>query len=807
MRLKSCHFVKIGPFVDWTIDFSRYRDDQKLFALVAVNGTGKSSACELSMLGAAYLTTPTQGTLAKRATAADSLLESVIVHGGHEWTLRHLLDGVNGGGHSVVLKDGELLLKKAGPTQFKAWAELHLPPRSVVEASLFRYQKSEGFVEMDPTDRMSVLLRVIGAERLERKAALAREKAKEEKKKLDELLRQIAEVRGNDAGVEANEAALRAAVEASAGADAAVTTAKEELAALQKDAADHAVKKTAREAAAKLRATLEQQGKSAAARRADCELKIAGNRQFQAEAEQIRAAAARLDSENATLTRLELELAEADKAIRAELDPWRDGAARLKAAEQRRAAAQARLKDEAAVRQAVTDKAALAAVVEAEKVAVAALSEELVALEAKGWAGDKERASDLRAGMLNASEQQTYEATHQVLHDGLDKDDVAIRDATETPKQLAELKARLASERAHLAEAERKLAAAERLAARSPDLDSAQADRDAAAKEAAELVQGHALAALTAFARALGRVGVASASLVAGEALAATRKLAGRLAALDDSNRRIGELETLLAAAQAEEASAAAEVAKVVLEDVGQAPETGTAASTLASAERAAADAKTAVTKAELALARSREIEAKLEGKLVERADVEAELSDWTRLSLDYGRNGLQSDVVDAAGPELTAYINGCLRSCVGTRWTVTVETQQLDSKGKELVDKLTIMVVDNKKGSRREVKLHSGGERTTLAEAIASGLTMLGCKRAGFDRPTLVRDESANFLDHESAPLWVKMMRHVVEFTNADRLLFVSHNPAVVRLADVAIEVPDQSGVAVAAPNDSEAA
>jgi exonuclease SbcC len=213
------------------------------------------------------------------------------------------------------------------------------------------------------------------------------------------------------------------------------------------------------------------------------------------------------------------------------------------------------------------------------------------------------------------------------------------------------------------------------------------------------------------------------------------------------------------------------------------------------------------VTKAELALARSREIEAKLEGKLVERADVEAELSDWTRLALDHGRNGLQSDVVDAAGPELTAYINGCLRSCVGTRWTVTVETQQLDAKGKELVDKLTIMVIDNKKGSRREVKLHSGGERTTLAEAIASGLTMLGCKRAGFDRPTLVRDESANFLDHESAPLWIKMMRHVVEFTNADRLLFVSHNPAVVRLADVTIEVPDQSGAAAAAPSDSEAA
>lgn len=795
MRLKGWHFRNFGPFVDWKVDFSRYRDDQKLFALVAPNGTGKSATCEHAMLGAAYLNTPTQGTPAKRANAADSLLESVFVHGGHEWTTRHLLDGVNGGGHSVVLKDGELLLKKAGPTQFKEWSELHLPPRSVVEASLFRFQKSEGFVEMDPGPRMAILLRVIGAERLERKAALAREKAKEEQKKLDELLRQIAEVRGTDPGVDASEVALATATDAAASADAAVTAAKDALALLQKEAADHAVKKTAREAADKLLAALNQQAAGAAARRVDCELKIAGNRQFQAEAEQIRAAAARLETENATLTRLELELAEADKTIRAELDPWRDGASRLKAAEQRRAAAQARLKDEAAVLQAATDKVALAAQVATEKTAVTALSEELVALEAKGWAGDKEARAAFRVSALEIVELpgERLDEAPGIARGALRADDDAVTAAVEIPKQLAELRARLASERAHLAEAERKLAAAERLAERAPDIEAAKSDRDAAAKEAADLVQGHALAALTALARTLGRLGTTGAARLASEALAGTRKLAGRLAALDDSDRRIAELQALLDAAQTEEAAAAAEIAKVALGEVGQAPLLAPTASTLASAERAAADAKTTVTKAELALARSREIEAKLESKLVERADVEAELSDWTRLAIDYGRAGLQSDLVDAAGPELTTYINGCLLSCVGTRWTVTVETQQLDAKGKELVDKLTIMVTDNLKGTCREVKLHSGGERTTLAEAIASGLTMLGCRRAGFERPTLVRDESANFLDHESAPLWIKMMRHVIEFTNADRLLFVSHNPEVVRLADVIINVPEQ--------------
>lgn len=366
-------------------------------------------------------------------------------------------------------------------------------------------------------------------------------------------------------------------------------------------------------------------------------------------------------------------------------------------------------------------------------------------------------------------------------------------EAARLAKIQAERDAAERAERDRAAVAARALADAEKLAARAADVEAAKTDLAIVEQEASEILTGHAVAMVSAALRSIGRSETAVAARAQAALLEPMRKLAGRLPALDDSVRRLGELDQQLATALADEARAAEQIAAVVLVEVGTPLDLTAARGAVVDAENAVGVARGNVAKAEQALARSRGVAAKLDSLLGERADVECEHADWTRMALDHGRAGMQSDEVDAAGPELTGYINGALRACVGTRWTMTVETQRLDTKGKNLVDKFTIMVFDNEKGTHKEVKEHSGGERTSLAEAIASGLTMLGCRRAGFDRPTLVRDESTNFLDAESAPLWVKMMRHVVEFTNADRLLFVSHNQDVVRLADATIEPPDQ--------------
>jgi DNA repair exonuclease SbcCD ATPase subunit len=202
----------MGPYDDWTLDTTKFRDDQKLIAIVGNCGRGKSFSLEASFIGAWWRDMPTQGKLVKRATQPDSLLESTIVHAGRRWTVRHAIDAVQSVSNVVVIgEDGEPLWKKAGPRVFDTWVDEHLPHQSVVLASLFSYQSSEGFVAMSSGDRIAVILRAIGVERLERKAKLARERAAETERLLSAVLQRIADVRGSDSGLAPAEAAAQEA--------------------------------------------------------------------------------------------------------------------------------------------------------------------------------------------------------------------------------------------------------------------------------------------------------------------------------------------------------------------------------------------------------------------------------------------------------------------------------------------------------------------------------------------------------------------------------------------------------------------
>lgn len=173
-----------------------------------------------------------------------------------------------------------------------------------------------------------------------------------------------------------------------------------------------------------------------------------------------------------------------------------------------------------------------------------------------------------------------------------------------------------------------------------------------------------------------------------------------------------------------------------------------------------------------------------------QRAALEAELSDWTRLALDLGRDGIQSALVDAAGPELTELCNDLLR-CHGTRYTVTIETKRAKADGKGETDECRVMVIDTVAGTEKEAREHSGGERTLIGEAISLALTMLACKRSGTTDVTLVRDESGAALDPENARAYVAMLRRAASIVGARHVLIVSHDALVQELCDHRIELP----------------
>jgi exonuclease SbcC len=147
---------------------------------------------------------------------------------------------------------------------------------------------------------------------------------------------------------------------------------------------------------------------------------------------------------------------------------------------------------------------------------------------------------------------------------------------------------------------------------------------------------------------------------------------------------------------------------------------------------------------------------------------------------------------IDAAGPELTELVNDLLRTCVGARWTVTVETQRLSADGKRMLEGCEVRVLDSERGRDAPAETLSGGERVIISEAISLALSMLACRRSGVVRPVLVRDESGAALDVVAARGYVSMLRRAAEFVGADRVLLVSHSPDVWDLCDARVEVRD---------------
>jgi exonuclease SbcC len=232
----------------------------------------------------------------------------------------------------------------------------------------------------------------------------------------------------------------------------------------------------------------------------------------------------------------------------------------------------------------------------------------------------------------------------------------------------------------------------------------------------------------------------------------------------------------------------------------GAAPALETLEGALQSAKTRVADATRAISAHETRLEQARAAEERIAALEAERRTLELELADWTRLALDLGRDGIQSAEVDSAGPQLTALTNDLLLACHGPRYSVRISTTRAKADGKGEIDECRVMVTDSEDGTEREAKLHSGGERVILGEAVSLALSMMACDRAGVRGVTLVRDESGAALDPKNARGYIAMLRHAAKVTRADKVIFVSHSREIQALADATIEIGERRANAEAA-------
>lgn len=799
----------------------------RIVAVTGPNGAGKTTLLG-AIPGALTREIPTRGSLVELAGAERSARVVVEIDGTR---IEQMVDGISGKGETLITRGGAPVIDSAKVTAADAWIAKHFPPPEVLYASLFTPQERLGstptFVQAAPSQRKGALLRALGIERLERLASIARDRARAAASDLEVAKGRLSELRAGS--VEDAERAVVSAREAYAAAEAELRGARKALVDARNLAAEVVAQlerwQRDRERREELRRRIDAEDRV----RLDLEARLERNRAGIAQRDQLRAQVARIEALRERAVELDnaVALAGAESArLRAEVVACVERRSAAEAEHARTGAAitslELRIDALGAARRAKAEAERLAADADALDREIAAREDQVRALMGEQVLGAEQRVVQLRGGLLHIA--HGIESGELGAHDAessarktLAADDVAARIAVEMPARRREHLANIEALRAKRVDVSRSWSRAQeaarlltlepemraelqRLTTRHAELHNALSSAKAEHGALSDLLRWSDLRSLEKRAQRE-QVGCELSELGGAPAL---------LAKIEGAEERIAEYEASLAASRERLAEMRAErdaIPEPDADTVAAVSETEPYLPKYEHAERVAAERCDQLSRAE-AVACARLMAAQEEAE--RRAGLEAEVSrlatlvgDLTLLARDLGRDGIQALAIDAAGPELTSTINDLLHACIGTRWTVAIETTRLLASGKGERESLEIRVIDTQTGREGPIESFSGGEKVILSEACSLALTMVVCRRYGLRSPTICRDESAAALSAEMGPRYVAMLRRAADHIGASRVLVVTHDERVADACDGRLEVSD-SGARFVAQGDA---
>jgi exonuclease SbcC len=774
-------------------------------AITGPNGAGKST---LLRVWRAVLDRSARLTLLAQAETREAWAEASFTLNGQGRTVRFSLDGPKGASEvSVLDDDGAPALATTSVRAYDAWTPTALPSPDVFLAAMFAAQGEPSFLDKTPAERKAVVLRALGVEKLEAMATRARYSADTVRVAIAAKDMEALTVR-RGADVAAAEAAESAARTQATALESDLAHARADLSHAR---ASHAALVAAYEdaVAAKGRADAAQRAFDEAHRllqnvvdeRDRLERKLVDAAAVEAAVAALPAAEADVEAARRALdetrTKLDAATAEAKAARHAAIT----AKAALTTATTRERSARIGAQGLEAVERHAAELPGLDARVVELTTARDAAAEQVEQLRDAGADVSAQRIEGLRAGLseLACGEYPKGDAP-TIAQRYLDADDDIVRAAAAAP-------ARLAAARTALSEAR-------------TALETATISRDAARQSAAKVESMRALAAQARdAAEALVAAGREVETAVEREREAEAAEVKARdpyaYASVDhdvavkvhyryrtDAARAPDIAAARAALAQVAERETAA---RATLEERRRArdlaPEPPTVPPAPAdlsgperaieAAERAAEQARAAVTRAEMAVEQARAAAARAAEIERERDVLDEKLADWLYVAETLGTRGLVALLVDAAGPELSEITSALLRECYGPRWSVTFRTTREGADGREIED-LVCEVTDANESSPdpRDATAFSGGQRVIVGEAISLALATIAIRRAGLQGCTLIRDESGAALDAETAPLYPRMLRTAARLAGAARVLFVTHDPTIPPLCDGVVRV-----------------
>jgi exonuclease SbcC len=467
-------------------------------------------------------------------------------------------------------------------------------------------------------------------------------------------------------------------------------------------------------------------------------------------------------------------------------------------AQQRAAQLGALLKDEHAIASAVVQIPDREQELEDAKEELQNAQAELEKLQGTQVAGKDERITGLRRGLSCLLSILSPDVGETTARETLETDDSLVESAATFPDRLNAAKGKVLAEKDFVDAQRRNLENCKTRAVRAPELARARTELDLVTAEQVELTSK--LDTLNVEIESI-RANLKALSTELSNQLKAQAEvepLASMLNQLSRAEATRDALAPQLTELLARRASLEASQRNLIVPDAPESPPD------LAALERAAAAAKqaedtargaVAVANERLESAKSRAVE--IEVLRATLANVEQEQSDWTRLGLDLGRDGLQAALVDAAGPELTETANHLLHTCFGSRWTVQVSTQRLSADKKKAIEECEIRVWDAGDAEHEpregEGRTFSGGEKCILDEAVSLALAHLA-RKSGLIDPDLVRDEAGSNLSPQRRVAWVEMLRRAAGIIGSKHIYIVSHFEDVNALADARIEVANRT-------------
>ncbi|NRA02884.1 MAG: ATP-binding cassette domain-containing protein [Myxococcales bacterium] len=805
MTYRNIHIHNMGPFSDVELDLEAI--EGQLIAISGPNGVGKTTLLELLTGGLSYRSCRTRGTLAHLATARDSYIEGTVVNG-RPWKIRQTVDATSGKSEALVTaEDGSHPFDTGKVRDFDAWSKTTLVPPEVLYASAVSVQREQGFLSLTRGDRMAVLLRVIGMERLELLAEAARGEAREARRVLEAVRVRQDEALTSALDLDAQKGLLERVRAEAAAADLDLEQAEKRLRRAELAAADEAMAAELRsrhdasrkrvalhrgaftdnaERLANNRKLLEQRDEIMEAMRKDtellefCETHMAESVAFERAAEKLEGEARELSGEHERVTRLRLGAIEGQKR------------------------ATARLKDADTIANAVHGIEDLRKVVHDAEISSEGADMRLATLRGSLLGHKDERIVLLRQGLERSQGPEWMEEAIDAAAEALADDDALVVQHEGLPTRIENAKAQARELIDMIGQAKGALSLADGLVGRKGEIVAAQEDfeRDGhtimhADTALAKLNENASATEDKAATKRIAQKGQQDLAAKVQEERDQLQPLTRKLKNLEAAATRVEELEHQQIALNAAcvEAEAERDQLPELPEFAAITKDLGPHRDAIEDQRRHAKNVHALVGTADGGVQRAIEDQQKLVKIEVERVGAERELAEWTRLAADVGRDGLQALEVDAAVPALNAIVNDMLHECHGSRFTVEFRTERDVDNGKSQREALDVQVIDNLKGRDALAETYSGGEMVIVGEAVALGLCVLGCECMGIDNPTLVRDETGAALDADNRPAYVRMLRHAAKRIGAEHVLYVSHDPGMIEAADARIMI-DKNGI-----------